>query len=191
MMLVADVRCQAGATVGKSAKKYKRRGRKHDATGRSVGDVRFVMLEHYMLASAAWKSLKCPSRALYVALRQRYNGSNNGKISMSAREAASELHIAKDTATICFRDLERKGFIRVAQKGSFNWKQGMATTWILTADAFNGELATKDFMRWLPKENGGPKSGTKCPKSGTASEVSGSGNSVSVPNGAHFCDGEQ
>jgi hypothetical protein len=145
-----------------------RRGRRHDSKGRSRGVARFVKLEHWMLRTAAWRALPPASRALYVELAQRYNGSNNGEISMSVREAAALVHIAKDTATKAFHELEEKGFIRRNVCGSFNWKLKHATTWVLTEHPVGDTAATKEFARWQPSQlNTGPKRGTSCPRPGT------------------------
>lgn len=153
-------------------KRRPRRGRRHDNKGRSVGVARFVKLEHWMLKTPAWQSLPPAPRALYLELAQRYNGSNNGEISMSVRESARLLHVAKDTATKAFRELEYKGFIKCNQCGSFNWKAGKATTWILTEHALPGEFATKEFASWRPENlESGPNSETRCPRTGTLSRI--------------------
>jgi hypothetical protein len=152
-----------------SRSSYKpRRGRRHNAKGRSTTGPRFVKLDHWFLKTLAWESLAPAQRALYVALAQRYNGYNNGEISMSVREAARLLHVAKDTATKAFRELEHKGFIKCNQCGSFNWKAGKATTWILTEHAFDDELPAKEFASWRPENSEhGPDPETRCPKIGT------------------------
>ncbi len=144
--------------------KLRQRGRGHNAKGRSKKGDRFVKLNHWMMASAAWCSLGPPPRALYVELARRYNGHNNGEISLSVREAARLLHIAKDTASKAFWELEAKGFVKRHVCGSFNWKLKHATTWILTAYEFGDEPATKEFARWRPeRKNDGPISRTHCP----------------------------
>lgn len=154
-----------------AAWKGRRRGRRHNATGRSTTGPRFVKLEHWILKTPAWQSLPSASRALYVELAQRYNGYNNGEISMSVREAARLLHIAKDTATKAFHELEEKGFIRRNVCGSFNWKIRHATTWILTEHSFGDKLPSKEFARWSPENHEpGPNIRTRCPKSGTTAE---------------------
>ena len=159
-----------------------RRGRRVDETGRNVGETRFVKLDHWLLKTAAWKALPPACRSLYVALSQRFNGSNNGEISMSVREAASELHIAKDTATKSFHELEDKGFIRRNVCGSFNWKTKHATTWILTEHPRGDKLPTKEFMSWTPQNSiVGPKRGTRCPKGGTTGERRRHFDGVTVP----------
>ena len=149
-------------------RKRPRRGRRVDKTGRSIGETRFVMLYHWLLKSAAWSALPPACRALYVALSQRYNSFNNGEISMSVREAAHEINIAKDTASKAFHVLEDKGFIRRNVCGSFDWKLKHATTWILTQHPFNDQPTTKDFARWSPENlEPSPKRRTRCPNSGT------------------------
>ena len=153
-------------------KRRPRRGRRHDNKGRSVGVPRFVKLEHWMLKTPAWLSLPPAPRALYVELAQRYNGSNNSEISMSVREAARLLHVAKDTATKAFRELEHKGFIKCKQCGSFNLKEGHASTWTLTEHPLPGEFATKEFASWRPENlESGPNSETRCPRIGTLNKI--------------------
>lgn len=148
-----------------------RRGRRVDATGRSVGSPKFTMLFKWFLDTPAWRSLSPQARCIYLEIAQRYNGSNNGEISLSVRESARLVHIAKDTASKAFHELEQKGFIRRHVCGSFNWKLKHATTWILTEHTFQEQPATKDFARWHPATSeGGPNSGTNGPKSETLSQ---------------------
>jgi hypothetical protein len=147
-----------------STKPWRRRRRRPDATGRSSGPPRFLKLEHWMLRTAAWRSLGPAPRALYVEIAQRFNGANNGEISMSVREAADLIHVAKDTAAKAFHELEAKGFIARALCGSFNWKLRHATTWILTEHPVGDRPVTKDFARWEPeKSEPGPKRRLNCP----------------------------
>lgn len=142
-----------------------RSGRRVDATGRSVGGPRFLKLEHWMLKTPAWRSLPPTSRALYVEIAQRYNGVNNGEISMAVREAASLIHAAKETVSKAFHELEAKGFLQRNVCGSFNWKLRHASTWILTEHSYLEKAASKEFARWSPeKSEAGPRTGTKRPK---------------------------
>ena len=88
---------------------------------------------------------------------------------MPVREAARALHIAKDTATKTFHELEEKGFIKRHVCGSFDWKIRHATTWILTEFALGEDPPTKEFARWRPPSlETSPKSETRCPNPGTA-----------------------
>ena len=72
---------------------------------------RYVKLRYWLLNSQAWNSLSGNARALYVELAQRYNGSNNGRIPYSVREAVRALHVSKATVSRLFRGLEDHGFI--------------------------------------------------------------------------------
>jgi hypothetical protein len=136
--------------------------------GRSKHGDGFVKLENWVLDTPAFRDLKALPRAVYVLLRRRFNGLNNGHIYLSVRTVADELKCSKDTASRAFKTLEERGFIRSAQKGSFHWKSGNASTWILTEEPFNGEPATKDFARWQPqKSESGPTGRTDGPKQGT------------------------
>lgn len=150
--------------TSKSELKRRTRGRGHNAKGRTKKGIRFVKIDHWVMATMAWLSLSAAARALYVELLRRYNGHNNGQISLSVREAARLLHIAKDTASKAFKELEEKGFVKRNVCGSFNWKRRHATTWILTEYEFDDEPATKEFARWrAERKKFSPKSRTRCP----------------------------
>jgi hypothetical protein len=147
-----------------------KRKRRQNATGRSRGDVRHVRLYHWLLDSPAWKSLKPVERALYIELAQRFNGSNNGHIGLSVRDAGDALRISKNTAARAFMTLQKRGFVEVVRRGHFDRKQRHASEWRLTEHPCDvtGELATKAFMRWGREEKTGPSRGTVGPSSGTA-----------------------
>ena len=137
-------------------RRYRRR-LGHNATGRDRTE-RFVLLRWPLLKSLAWQSLRPTPRQVYVSLRMRFNGSNNGEISTSVRELEDELHISKNTAGRALQELQEKGFIRCRQKGSFHWKDGPASTWILTEEAFGDDLPSKEYSLWRPtKKNAVPK----------------------------------
>src|SRR5215469_3435698 len=126
-----------------------------DRTGRSKRAARHVRLYHWMMATPAWKSLNGNQRAIYVEIAARYDGSNNGRIPYSVREAAQALHIGKATAARDLIVLEERGFIVVMARGAFNVKLKLATEWRLTE--FNcdvtGALPTKEFTKWSPKNS--------------------------------------
>lgn len=109
---------------------------------------RAALLRYWVLDSDAFRDIP-PGHAVKLLLRllTRYNGSNNGSISMSTRQAAEELGCSHNHAAKCFRVLENLGFIRVTQKGAFSWKKRHATTWRLTWLDCGDEPATKEFMR--------------------------------------------
>ena len=114
---------------------------------------RHVRLYHWMLESVAWQSLDSVSRALYVEIANRYQGTNNGRVIFSVREAAAMLHISKATASRAFAALIDRGFIVPMIRGAFSLKVRHATTWRLTEHYCDekGTEASKDFMRWRPE----------------------------------------
>lgn len=89
--------------------------RRANKTGRSSG--RFVMLPEWLQKSDAWASLKPGPRALYVELKRRFDGTNNGGIFLSHRDAAAALNVNKDTVAGWFADLQERGFITLTQGG--------------------------------------------------------------------------
>lgn len=132
---------------------------------RSVGDGKHVRLHRWLLASPAWRHASLVERCLLVELYDLYNGENNGEVFMSVREAARRLGIGKNTAQRGLVALQGKGFIRVRQRGDFNWKSHQATSWILTEFTCDGQPATRDFVRWRPAietQNPVTKMGTPC-----------------------------
>jgi DNA-binding transcriptional regulator YhcF (GntR family) len=109
----------------------------------------------WLLRSAAWLSLTAAERAVYVQLASRYNGSNNGKIAFSVRDAAKECRLSKDTAARAFKALESTGFVEIKTPGGFSRKVRHAAEWLLTEfrDDVSGELPKKTFMRWAKSQN--------------------------------------
>jgi hypothetical protein len=127
-----------------------------------------VRIYHWIIQTAAWKSLNGNQRAIYIELAARYAGpgSNNGKIHYSVREAADSLRIGKSTAARDLRALQERGFIVPMTKGAFSVKVKIATTWRLTefpCDVTH-KSATKDFTRWTPEiQNTVPAQNTTVP----------------------------
>ena len=109
--------------------------RKHNNTGRSRRQLSpFVALERYLLNSPAWRSLSPPARCTFIELGNLYDGSNNGRIALSARTLAERLPISRATATRALNDLADRGFIEPVRIGGFNIKSGArrSTEWRLS-----------------------------------------------------------
>lgn len=124
------------------------------------GPMRYVMLFHWMLKSPAWNDLSAAARAIYVELERRYNGSNNGMIHYSSREAARDVKVSKGTAARALRELQAHGFIAVEKMGAFHLKLRHASEYRLTIYDSNVEgldyaskLATREFMKWPEIQN--------------------------------------
>ena len=111
------------------------------------------MLSWFMLDSVAWRSLTPAARVVYVELRRRFHGVNNGWIAFSVRDAADRCNINKDTARKAFVTLQERGFIECVTPGGFTRKVRHATEWRLLDERCDktGALPTKAFMRWRPE----------------------------------------
>ena len=133
---------------------------------------RHVRLYHWFLKGDAWRSLSPNARAIYIEIVERYNGTNNGRISFSIREGADLLHIGKNAAAKALLVLQERGFIVTAKRGGFNlrYKDQMATEWRLTefSSDIDANFATKDFMKWTgpEKQNTVPVRGQTVPVRG-------------------------
>lgn len=141
---------------------------KHNNKGRSKGCPPYVQLFHWIRKTEAWRSLSPYPKLLYIEIRGRYNGSNNGGISFSVREAMEALSCSNRTAISSFRDLEDRGLIKAVIKGAFEWKtrygaEGRATTWLLTElqqDIPERSLVPSyDFKKWTAPDD--PKKKTR------------------------------
>lgn len=114
------------------------------------GSGRHVQLPEWLQASPAWASLKPGPRALYIELKRRYNGSNNGLIILSHRDAANALCAHRNTMCVWFAELEERGFIH-ATRGHCLGPAGIgeAAHWALDElPTQDGKPARKAFMRW-------------------------------------------
>ena len=75
----------------------------------------------YVVDTDAWRALGTASHSLFILLSLEWKGpkyNNNGKITLSARQAAERMGVTRDTAAKAFRDLQAKGFIVVTKGGS-------------------------------------------------------------------------
>ena len=126
----------------------KRSHSRPNATGRNDTS-QFIALSYSMAHTPAWRSLSGPAVKVWVELRSRYNGNNNGDLSLSLDEAARLLHISKTTAMRAFAELEDKGFLKMMQRG--HWYGRKATIWAVTDRPLQGHLATHDYKNWRPK----------------------------------------
>lgn len=130
-----------------AAKKPRRR--RPNATGRNDTD-RFLPISYDMAQSPAWRSLSGPAVKVWVELRSRFNGQNNGALTLSMDEATRLLKIGKATAQRAFAELTEKGFIVKTRDG--HWYGRMATQWAVTDRALQGNLPTNAWKSWRPKK---------------------------------------
>jgi hypothetical protein len=113
----------------------------------------YIMLIHPLFDSLAYRSLSSRSRDVLMLLLRRYNGLNNGEISLSCREVESYFNMSKSTASRSFKELQLHGFIQPMKLGVFTLRY--ATTWRLTFQRTVGDygksvLATNEWKRFDP-----------------------------------------
>lgn len=123
----------------------------HDKTGRSKKGGQFVQISYVMARCPAWRSLGGAAVKVFIELRSRFHGGNNGELSVSYREAAKLLRLSKSTVKRAFDELETKGFIKKTSPG--HWYGRKAATWAVTDRKLNGYPATRDYQSWH-KRNG-------------------------------------
>ena len=109
---------------------------------------RFVLYDYGLLETTAFKYLAGGAFKLLTVLRMRFNGANNGEISLSVREASSFINVSKETISKYFKELEDKGFIKLKQKGSFKYKKRHASTWSLTMEEDQQGNKPRTFKYW-------------------------------------------
>jgi predicted transcriptional regulator of viral defense system len=112
---------------------------------------RYVGLPYYMLNSEAYKSLNPNAVCIYIELKRRFHGANNGYIGLSVREASEVINSSINTACKYLNELMDRGFIKRNKVGEFRVKNRQSTEYILTEYAWNNQRATKEFMKWRIK----------------------------------------
>lgn len=119
------------------------------------GKQRFVQLPEWLQRTEAWATLPPGPRALYIELKRRYTGSNNGRITLSHREAAKALNVHRNTVGPWFRELEERGFIVLAQ-GHYLGPSGVGKTslWRLAElPSDDMKSPSKAFVSWRQNKN--------------------------------------
>ena len=108
----------------------------------------FVKLDYGLLSTEAWQHLTPRACKLYIAVRIRCNGMNNGYISYSIREAMELLACNPNTACGAFDELMDKGFLKCAHNSTLSLKTKEARLWTITAEKIGDNPPTRDFKGW-------------------------------------------
>jgi hypothetical protein len=117
------------------------------------------MIQHRIWFSEAVSSLNPNARALLVEIAAMENGSNNGAIWLSVRDATDRLGLSDFRAIqTAFEDLQDRGLIRMTKDAHFSVKASEASrarcwrlTWIGVPDGPRGRpvAATNDWEKFL------------------------------------------
>ncbi len=126
-----------------------RLGRPVDKKGRSKGDGQYALLPYALLHSPAWRSLSGAAVKVFLELRTRFHGTNNGGLILSLDDAARLLPIGKATVMRALVELQEKGLIVCTRKGQ--WYGRLASTWAVSDLRIGDALATNAWRTWQPR----------------------------------------
>lgn len=133
-------------------KRASKKKNKPNAAGRNPTP-RFVQLHHSLLETPAYRSLSCNARALLVELVMIENGSNNGSLYLSERDAAARMgRVDVGVASKAFVELETMGFVAMTKEAHFEVKAAdgsRARCWRLTWIPM-GKSPTHDYQYCQP-----------------------------------------
>jgi hypothetical protein len=109
--------------------RYSAKQRKLRGQGKHSGP-NFAQLYHYVKRSTSYHGLSNIAKLLLIELADRYNGSNNGMITLSVREAAYEIGCGQGSISNAMRELDDADLARPTKLGA--WRGRQATEWRLT-----------------------------------------------------------
>jgi len=119
--------------------------KKHKSNGQ------FIKLPHSIVESDAWKDCPASARLVYIAVIWAYNGTNNGSIPLSCRQAAKFAKVTPNTAATALRMLELVGLIECTQKTTFQNGKRLARQYALTHLPVGNKVATQKYKSWKSK----------------------------------------
>ena len=90
----------------------------------------YLPLPYALLRSEAWRSLSGAAVRLWLELHTRFNGSNNGTLTLSYAEAGEALGMGKATVQRAYKELVEHGFLVLEKEG--NWYHRKTREWRLT-----------------------------------------------------------
>ncbi|MBA7712518.1 hypothetical protein ES703_121495 [subsurface metagenome] len=90
----------------------------------------FVRLFNELIDSKAWKELSCYARTVYIEIHRKYDGSNNGDLSYTYREARKIMSSKRFTKAL--KELVNNGLIDIIRSGGLYKKPnifGLSDRW--------------------------------------------------------------
>jgi IclR helix-turn-helix domain len=122
-------------------------GRRVNQKGRSEGE-QYAVVTYAMLHSAAWRSLSGAAVKVFLELRTRFYGGNNGRLILSLEEASRLLGLGKGTVHRALGELQDKGLVIRTKKG--HWYGRQASTWAVVDKPIEGMGAVQGWKTWQP-----------------------------------------
>ena len=112
----------------------------------------FVCLPFNFLDSLAYKYLSNAAVCAFIQIKRRFNGANNGDITVSCRQIASVCQMSRNTASRALAELQAKGIIKKTHQGIFGMR--IASKWKLNTDKNVGENRPSDeWKAWRPGQD--------------------------------------
>jgi hypothetical protein len=122
-------------------------GRRVNQKGRNEGE-QYAVVTYAMLHSPAWRSLSGAAVKVFLELRTRFHGGNNGRLILSLEEASRLLGLGKGTVCRALGELQDKGFVIRTKKG--HWYGRQASTWAVVDKPIEGMGAVQGWKTWQP-----------------------------------------
>ena len=126
----------------------KQKHRRVNAKGRNEEGGQYAPLPYVMLQSDAWRHLSGSAAKVWLEIRTRFNGGNNGKLSLFLDEGSRLLGLGKATVDRALKELQEKGFLEMTKRGQ--WYGRKATLWRTTDRKCDGHPATNEWKQWKP-----------------------------------------
>ena len=120
------------------------------AAEKNLSTKQYVKTHYEMVRSDAWRSLNGNALKVYFELRTRFNGYNNGQLSLSLKKGAELLGMSQSSVQRALKELEEKGFIKLQKQGM--WYGRRASEYAVTDRQLNGVLPTNDWRRSTEKK---------------------------------------
>ena len=131
--------------------------RRPNKTGRNDNPLdAFTRLPHAVQSSGAYSALNPNARALLLEILSMHNGSNNGSLWLSVRDATHRMGLASvDSARAAFEDLMAVGFVRMTKDAHFSVKAAdtsRARCWRVTFLHAPGTGITDEWRKFEPTD---------------------------------------
>ncbi len=85
--------------------------------GKGKGSAKFTHVPHWFQQHPKWKALNPAAQAVYIALKRRFNGSNNGQIGASYKSLSQDMNARPETIGRHLSALIEAGFIHRTYTG--------------------------------------------------------------------------
>ena len=109
---------------------------------------RHMAIPHFVWDCSAMRYCDAASRVIFLEILRRFNGYNNGRISLSVREAAEKTRVSIATANKKIHNLVKLGFIIITKNSGFNMKGRTAREFEITFHPANNRPAKNTFKSY-------------------------------------------